>query len=65
MQLLRILTFFVTHFDMHITSTHIAGTLNVADHLSRFDMASFFLKPTGYQAVNTITPTTSTTFVSN
>ena len=43
MQLLRILTFFVAHFDMHITSTHIAGTLNVsADHLSRFEMSSFF-----------------------
>ena len=35
MQLPRILTFFVTHFDMHITSTHISGTFNVsADHLS-------------------------------
>ena len=43
MQLLRILTFFVAHFDMHITSTHIAGTLNVsADRLSRFEMSSFF-----------------------
>jgi len=43
MQLLRILTFFVAHFDIHITSTHIAGTLNVsADHLSRFEMPSYF-----------------------
>ena len=38
-QLLRILTLFFAYFDMHIASTHIAGTLNVsADHLSRFDI---------------------------
>ena len=35
MQLSGILTFFVAHFDMHITYTYISGTLNVsADHLS-------------------------------
>ena len=43
MQLLRILIFFVTHFDMHITSTCITGTINVsANYLSWFDMSSFF-----------------------
>ena len=43
LRILRVLTFFVAHFDMHITATHIVGTLNVsADHLSRFDMSSFF-----------------------
>ena len=43
MQLSGILTILVAHFDMHITSTHISGTLNLsADHLSWLDMSYFF-----------------------
>ena len=43
MQLSGILTILVAHFDMHITSTHISGTLNLsADHLSSLDMSYFF-----------------------
>ena len=44
MQLLRILTIFVTHCDMHIASTLVVGTLHVSvDHLSLYDMSCFFL----------------------
>ena len=39
MQLLRNLKFFVTHFDMNITSTHIAETLRSS---IRVDMSYFF-----------------------
>ena len=63
MQLLRILTLFVTHFDMHITSTCITGTINVlTNYLSRFDMSSFFYLTHRIQTVNTTTtaPSTST-----
>ena len=44
MQLLQVLSFFIAHHNIYIKSTHIAGALNIsADHLSQFDMSSFFL----------------------
>ena len=44
MCLLRCLWFFVAHYDMNIIIEHIPGASNeAADHLSRFNMHSFFL----------------------
>ena len=44
MYLLCCLWFFVAYYDMHILIEHIPGASNeAADHLSRFDMHSFFL----------------------
>ena len=45
MQLLQVLSFFIAHHDIYSTSTHIAGALNIpADHLSKFNVSSFFLQ---------------------
>ena len=39
MHLLRSLWFFVAHFDIYVTASHLAGLINItADHLSRGNM---------------------------
>ena len=44
MHLLRSLWFFAAHYNINISIEHIAGASNkAADHLSRFNMQSFFL----------------------
>ena len=55
MHLLRVLWFFVAHYDIELIPKHIPGIVNcTADHLSRHNMQCFFsLNP---QASATPTP---------
>ena len=66
MHLLRSLSFFVAHFDIYLTATHLPGVINVtADHLSRGNLHQAFqvtptlsLKPTAIppSAIQLISP---------
>ena len=48
MHLLRCLWFFVAHYDIYITATHLPGASNVtADHLSRGKLFQAFLSTPG------------------
>ena len=43
MHLLRSLSFFVAHFDIYLTTSHLPGLINVrADHLSRGNLHQAF-----------------------
>ena len=58
MHLLRCLWFFVVHFNIQVTATHLPGTLNVtADHLSRGNLTQAFIStPTLSQQSTSIPP---------
>ena len=58
MHLLRCLWFFVAHFNIQVTATHLPGALNVtADHLSRGNLTQAFIStPTLSQQSNSIPP---------
>ena len=58
MHLLRSLSFFVAHFDIYITASHLPGVINVtADHLSRGNMGQAFeVTPTLTQHPTVIPP---------
>ena len=43
MHLLRSLSFFIVHFDIHITASHLPGVITVtADHFSHGNMSQAF-----------------------
>ena len=58
MHLLRSLWFFVAHFDIYVTASHLPGLINItADHLSRGNMAQpFAVTPTLAQHPTLIPP---------
>ena len=65
MHLLRGLWFFVAHFDIQVTATHLPGALNVtADHLSRGNLIQAFLATPTLSQQSTSIPLSATKLVS-
>ena len=65
MHLLRSLSFFVAHFDIYLTATHLPGVINVtADHLSRGNLQQAFQATPTLSPVRTVIPPTAFQLIS-
>jgi len=65
MHLLRSLSFFVAHFDIYLTASHLPGVINVtADHLSRGNLHQAFCASPGLSSQPAVLPPSAIQLIS-